>query len=213
MISVEGKQALPSALTHSWLSAIPLMNSHVDTSAPPAPAGGFRFFAPLRAGLLSRPSMSRLLTIVSAVLALLLAGADVASGQTASRVIRLIDQRCANCHRNPGTDRAPDVAGAPEPATLRQMAPETILQAITTGAMRVRAEGVVDEVKRAMAEYMSGRKLGDPAAGDARRCRTAVRPVPASVTCPPCRHGTGGDPMQPTRASRRPVQPGELRIV
>lgn len=81
--------------------------------------------------------------------------------QTASRVIRLIDQRCANCHRaTAAADRAPDVDGAPEMATLRQMAPETILQAITKGAMRVHAEDVADEVKRAMAEFISGRKLG-----------------------------------------------------
>ena len=92
--------------------------------------------------------MSRLLTIASAVLALSLAGADVAAGQTASRVIRLIDQRCANCHRDPGADRAPDVAGAPEPATLRQMPPETILEAImarpspTVGARTARSSRV-----------------------------------------------------------------------
>ena len=53
--------------------------------------------------------MSRLLTIVGAVLALSLAWAGVAFAQTASRVIRQIDQSCANCHRDPGADRAPDV--------------------------------------------------------------------------------------------------------
>jgi polyvinyl alcohol dehydrogenase (cytochrome) len=91
-------------------------------------------------------------------------------------VIRLIDQRCANCHRNPDADRPPDVEGAPEPATLRRMAPETILQAITKGAMRVHVEDVPEEVKRAMAEYLSGRKLSPVGAGDARtmpnRCST-----------------------------------------
>jgi polyvinyl alcohol dehydrogenase (cytochrome) len=59
------------------------------------------------------------------------------------------------------------------------MAPETILQAITTGAMRVHAEGIPDDVKRAMAEYLSGRKLSPVGAGDARgmpnRC-TATAP-------------------------------------
>ena len=139
--------------------------------------------------------MSRLLIIVSAVLALSAAGADVASGQTASRVILLIDQRCANCHRDPGADRAPDVADAPEPATLRQMTPETILQAITTGAMRVHAEGVPDEVKRAMAEYMSGRKLGDPAAGDARRMpnRCPAGPAIGDLSAMPAWNGWAPD--------------------
>ncbi len=106
--------------------------------------------------------------ILSAVLAVYVTLPDIAFGQTASRVIRLIDQRCANCHGNPGADRAPDVAGAPEPATLRKMAPETILQAITKGSMRVHVEDVPDETKRAIAEYLSGRKLSRVEAGDAR---------------------------------------------
>ena len=120
--------------------------------------------------------MVRLVAIVAMMLTALMVSAEAASAQTASRVIRLIDQRCANCHRNADADRPPDVEGAPEPATLRRMAPETILQAITTGAMRVHAEGIPDQVKRAMAEYLSGRKLGALGAGDARnmpnRCST-----------------------------------------
>jgi polyvinyl alcohol dehydrogenase (cytochrome) len=120
--------------------------------------------------------MVRLVGIVAMVLTTLMVSVEAASAQTASRVIRLIDQRCANCHRNADADRPPDVESAPEPATLRRMAPETILQAITTGAMRVHAEGIPDEVKRAMAEYLSGRKLGPVGAGDARnmpnRCST-----------------------------------------
>lgn len=139
--------------------------------------------------------MSRLLTIVGAVLALSLAWAGVAFAQTASRVIRQIDQSCANCHRDPGADRAPDVEGAAEPATLRQMAPETILQAITTGAMRVHAEGVPEDVKRAMAEYMSGRKLGDPEAGDARRMpnRCPAGPGIGDLSAMPAWNGWGPD--------------------
>ena len=61
------------------------------------------------------------------------------------------------------------------------MAPETILQAITTGAMRVHAEDVPDDVKRAMAEYLSGRKLSPLGAGDARnmpnQCRVQQDPA------------------------------------
>ena len=93
-----------------------------------------------------------------------------ASAQTSSAVIRQIDQRCANCHTGIGADaakRAPDVEGAPTYATLRQMAPDTLLRAITTGAMRIQAEGIPDGVKVAMAEYISGRKLSPLGAGDA----------------------------------------------
>ena len=112
--------------------------------------------------------MARLIVTVAGLAILCVASAGVASAQTASRVIRLIDQRCANCHRTANADRPPDVQGAPEMATLRRMAPETILQAITSGAMRVHAEDVTDDVKRAVAEYLSGRKLSPLGAGDAR---------------------------------------------
>ena len=100
-------------------------------------------------------------------------GAADATAQTASRVIRAIDERCAHCHVD-STAKVGEAAavegaeGAPTQATLRQMAPETILQAITRGAMRVHAEGLTDEYKLAMAEFISGRKLAPLEAGDAR---------------------------------------------
>jgi len=50
--------------------------------------------------------MPRLIVIVIAVMALA-ASVERASAQTASRVIRLIDQRCANCHRTTNADRPP----------------------------------------------------------------------------------------------------------
>jgi polyvinyl alcohol dehydrogenase (cytochrome) len=122
--------------------------------------------------------MSRYRTAISVALVLILVGAEAVAAQTASRVIRLIDQRCANCHRNPTADRPADVEGAPEWPTLRQMAPETILQSITQGAMRVHAEGVADDVKRAMAEFISGRKLAPLAAGDARNMPNRCTSMP-----------------------------------
>ena len=137
-------------------------------------------------------------SVILAMLSLCLAWADGLSAQTASRVIRLIDQRCANCHGNGNSaaDRKSDVEGAPEWTTLRQMAPETILQAITKGAMRVHAEDVADEVKRAMAEYISGRKLAPLTAGDARnmpnRC-SAGSPM-RDVAAGPTWNGWSPDP-------------------
>jgi polyvinyl alcohol dehydrogenase (cytochrome) len=111
--------------------------------------------------------MLRSLVLTLLTLSLCLGWTHDASAQTASRIIRLIDQRCANCHRNPGSDRKVDVEGAPEWPTVRQMAPETILQAITKGPMRVHVEDTTDEVKRAMAEFISGRKLAPLGAGAA----------------------------------------------
>jgi polyvinyl alcohol dehydrogenase (cytochrome) len=121
--------------------------------------------------------------------------APMAMAQTASRVIRAIDERCAHCHSDADVSQTAGAEGAPSQATLRQMAPETILQAITRGAMRVHAEGISDEVKLAMAEYISGRKLAPIEAGDARnmpnRC-AAPAPLdgPAAV---PAWNGWGPD--------------------
>jgi polyvinyl alcohol dehydrogenase (cytochrome) len=99
--------------------------------------------------------------------AVLLVRVDDASAQTPSRVIRLIDQRCAGCHTNPGAGRSP-AERAPEPATLRKMTAETIFQAITRGSMRLHLEDVAEDVKRAIAEYLSGRKLGGTEGADSR---------------------------------------------
>jgi polyvinyl alcohol dehydrogenase (cytochrome) len=99
--------------------------------------------------------------------------------QTPSRVIRLIDQRCASCHLNAGAGRAPVIDGAPAPAALRKMSADAIFQAMTRGSMRSHVEDVPDEVKRAMAEYLSGRKLGGTPGADAREmpnhCPTPAR--------------------------------------
>ena len=140
--------------------------------------------------------MARLILTVIILLTALPVSVELASAQTASRVIRLIDQRCANCHRSTNADRPPDgVGGAPDPATLRQMAPETILQAITKGAMRVHVEDVSDDVKHAMAEYLSGRKLSPLGAGDARTMpnRCSTRAPFANAAAGPMWNGWGLD--------------------
>ena len=104
---------------------------------------------------------------------------DAAIAQTPSRVIRLIDQRCAGCHTNPGSARTPPVEGAPPRAALRKMTAETIYQAITRGSMGLYVQDAPDDVKRAMAEFVSGHKLGGALGADARampnRCSTNAR--------------------------------------
>jgi len=106
------------------------------------------------------------LCLLPALLPLLLTAAAT-QAQTASRVIRAIDERCAICHGDADASTADGVEGPPPYATLQQLAPETILQAVTTGAMRVHAEGLSDDYKVAMAEFISGRKLGPLEAGSA----------------------------------------------
>jgi polyvinyl alcohol dehydrogenase (cytochrome) len=78
--------------------------------------------------------------------------------------------QCAQCHGNPNVDRAPT------PAALREMPPEKIYEALTTGVMQTQAAALADEQKKRVAEFMSGRPLGSAKQGDAAnmgfQCRT-----------------------------------------
>ncbi|HTW64205.1 MAG TPA: PQQ-binding-like beta-propeller repeat protein [Bryobacteraceae bacterium] len=71
--------------------------------------------------------------------------------------------RCMGCHGNPAMkDRAPD------PATLRQLAPEKIYEALTTGPMKVQGSALTEDQRRMVAVFMSGRTFGSAQQGDAK---------------------------------------------
>src|SRR5436190_6693151 len=78
--------------------------------------------------------------------------------------------QCAQCHGNPNVDRAPT------PAALREMPPEKIYEALTTGVMQTQAAALTDQQKKGVAEFMAGRPLGSAKQGDAAnmgfQCRT-----------------------------------------
>ena len=78
--------------------------------------------------------------------------------------------QCAQCHGNPNVDRAPT------PAALREMPPEKIYEALTTGTMQTQASALTDDQKKRVAEFMAGRPLGSAKQGDAAnmafQCRT-----------------------------------------
>ena len=74
----------------------------------------------------------------------------------------IFQERCMSCHGNPDAS-----VRAPEPAALRQMTPEAILGALTTGVMTLQGQSLSDEEKRQVAESLAGRPLGTGTAGDA----------------------------------------------
>ncbi len=87
--------------------------------------------------------------------------------------------QCTRCHGNPAVR-------APSPATLRQMPPERIYAALTTGSMKIEARNLTDEQKRHVSQFMSGRPLGSTVAGSVRtmsgRCRrNPPLPRPSSL--------------------------------
>ena len=56
--------------------------------------------------------------------------------------------QCAQCHGNPNVDRAPS------PTALREMTPEKIYAALTTGVMVQQSSALGDAQKKALAEEL-----------------------------------------------------------
>src|SRR5271170_2074199 len=73
----------------------------------------------------------------------------------------MFNKNCASCHVGPArVDRAPDLK------TLMELAPESILAAVTTGSMVVPAQNLTDDERKAIAEYLGGRPLDPKRSGD-----------------------------------------------
>jgi polyvinyl alcohol dehydrogenase (cytochrome) len=75
----------------------------------------------------------------------------------------IFQTRCMSCHGNPDAAQR-----APDPSVLRQLAPEKIYEALTTGVMKVQGQGLTDQQKRVVAESLSARPLGSAESGDAK---------------------------------------------
>src|SRR5579871_5719844 len=110
------------------------------------------------------------------------AGQSIAQAQQPQRLgtefgISAFERECTKCHGNAAVDRAPS------PAAIRQMPPERIYAAITTGIMQSQAANLSDEQKRRLAEYMGGRPLGSAALADASQMPNRC-PAGAALTDP-----------------------------
>ena len=108
----------------------------------------------------------------------------------------IFQQKCMTCH---GNANAPEKA--PEPSTLRQLSPERILDALTTGAMKIQGQRLSDEEKRRVAESVSGRLLGSAATGDAKTMpnQCASNPPMKDPSAGPAWNGWGGGDGANTR--------------
>src|SRR5215203_1187899 len=98
------------------------------------------------------------------VFASVLAFATSAAAQSESAGVTQYFSNCASCHESnePGHQ-------APKTSVLKQMAPERILEIMTTGSMRNMAAGVSDEDKRLIAEWVGGRKIDTELVGSAEK--------------------------------------------
>ncbi len=111
----------------------------------------------------------------------------------------VFQQHCTSCHGNPDAPQR-----APSPSTLRQLAPEKIYEALTTGTMKVQARRLSDEEKRRVAESLSGRPFGSAQSGDAKNMPNHCSSNPAfDFSSGPAWNGWGAD-IDNTRFQGKP---------
>ncbi|MGH9140323.1 MAG: PQQ-binding-like beta-propeller repeat protein [Vicinamibacterales bacterium] len=90
---------------------------------------------------------------------------------------------CAGCHNG-------DDARAPAPEVLRGRSPQAILDALTGGSMKYQGLALSGEERRAVAEYLTGRKLRAPLSGNTiGNC--GRRPPPGEPRASPLWNGWG----------------------
>jgi polyvinyl alcohol dehydrogenase (cytochrome) len=101
----------------------------------------------------------------------------------------LFQQQCLGCHGNPAVEKAPP------PDTLRQLPPEKIYEALTTGVMKVQGQKLTDAQKIRVSESISGRLMGTANAGDAKLMpnRCTSNPPLADPSSRPAWNGWGVD--------------------
>ena len=85
------------------------------------------------------------------------AALERARAQTADGAA-VFDKACASCHLQPAAD-----SRAPNREALRQLAPETMVTALTTGSMFRQGSALTDAERRAVAGFLAGRPVGSPA--------------------------------------------------
>jgi polyvinyl alcohol dehydrogenase (cytochrome) len=113
-----------------------------------------------------------------------------AHGQTpgsgaASSGSAAFERECSSCHL-----RASSASAAPNTEALRQLSPEAIVTALTTGRMRVQGERLSDAERRAIAEFLTGR-TPESAPTVATTSRCASTPPLAQVSQGPSWNGWG----------------------
>src|SRR5687767_9037451 len=87
----------------------------------------------------------------------------------------IFQRACATCHADPSGSAAPSAQ------VLRQLAPEAILTALTTGRMRTQGDALAAGERRAVAEFLGGRPLAGAASGDPNRC-TSTASLPPQLS-------------------------------
>lgn len=88
--------------------------------------------------------------------------------------VALFARTCASCHTASGDSRAPT------PAALQSRSPESIIEALVTGAMRVQGSRLSGAERRALAEFVTGKPIAGEVSGSAKGRCTSSSAVDAS---------------------------------
>jgi polyvinyl alcohol dehydrogenase (cytochrome) len=109
-------------------------------------------------------------------------GVAAAPASDASAESAMFERNCAACHAIPTTR-------APTRWSMRAMSPSFIVDALTSGMMKAQGSALKSEERVALAEYLTGRKVGaeGPMAG---RCAAASPPLSLDE---PSFNGWGGN--------------------
>jgi polyvinyl alcohol dehydrogenase (cytochrome) len=91
------------------------------------------------------------------VAAIIIAGSSVSAFAQAPDGAAVFQKSCATCHAQPSPENR-----APNREALALFAPESILTSLTTGNMYRNAQDLSDAEKRAVSEFVAGRKFGSP---------------------------------------------------
>jgi len=143
----------------------------------------------------------RFMTAVGVLLVVLAASSGFAQAPDGAQVFAA---SCSSCHNGAADSRAPAVDA------LRSRAPEAIVEALMTGAMRPQGSRLSGAERRAVAEFLTGKRMGGDVTG-AGKGRCAAAPSTGSVRdlgiMP---HWTGWSPS-PTNTRFQPAEQAGLR--
>jgi polyvinyl alcohol dehydrogenase (cytochrome) len=76
---------------------------------------------------------------------------------------------CAQCHVSPASD-----SRAPSQAALATFPPDAIVNALTSGSMRIQGEKLTDAERRDVAEFLTGRSVGAPSTATLGQCASSA---------------------------------------
>ncbi len=108
--------------------------------------------------------------------AMLLLGASPSALAQEPDGATLYKKQCALCHENPGQTRAP------APTAMRLMSPENIIRALESGRMKDQGQLLTPAQKRLIAEFLTGKKVGQTGQASKGACPDAKAPFSPSST-------------------------------